>query len=226
MTKLNFIRSDWDSDFFNKEIYTLSFQAENTNPIRPALYWAKVPSFDYALINQLNKEGFVYVEGELNFSKRLDACSPENVPLSYASEADIEELLVLAKGLYQHSRYRSPWFKTAERDLFYATWIKNAVLGQFDDLCLISRSSEQKIEGFVTLKLQESKARIGLIGVNINFRKNNVARKLLSQAEAISIKEKCTFIEVATQSSNIAASNLYIGSKYKLSDSHVWLYKH
>lgn len=225
MNNLNFIRANWDSDFFKKEIYTLSSKKENTNPVKANLYWAKVQSYDYQLINQLNKEGFVYIEGELNYIKSLDTPAPESWPLSYASEEDIEELLLLVKGLYQLSRYRLPWFKTYERDLFYATWIKKAVLGQFDDICLISRSSENLIEGFLTLKLQGSGARIGLIGVNKHFRKKNVASKLLKQAEAFSLKEKCTFIEVPTQSSNIAASNLYIRNNYKLSDSHVWLYK-
>ncbi|MET2899651.1 GNAT family N-acetyltransferase [Vibrio rotiferianus] len=214
---------EWDSFFFKRNICDVNWpQAPLPSNTHFELITTKVPCTDAEKLSSLNKHGFSYCEGELVFTKKVSKSTKEYTEV--ATTAHMEGLLALIPNLYQHSRFKAPWFSPQERDYFYQEWLQKAIIGAFDDVCLII-NQDNLIKGFITLKVRQQEAVIGLLGVNPLFSRKGVARMLLDSAEWYAHSRGAANINVATQSSNIPAMNLYLKSGYSISSSHVWLYK-
>lgn len=231
-----FTFKDWESRFFNRAIFDFNVNSAideiETWPAN-ALITTKINASDYASVNLVNSYDFHFAEGELVFQKNIIPKSTNKAEtvnktadyLSYlATESEIGELKLIVSNLYQNSRFREPWFTAAERVNFYQTWLEKAVLSQFDDCCLILKDNNN-IAGFVTIRLIEHEAIIGLIGVAQSFQGQGNGKKLLQLVEQYCIAKRVEKITVATQVSNIAAANLYSKHKFMLSDISYWFYK-
>lgn len=224
------IRKEWESQFFNQSIYDLNFDQINSDLVDcPAgsIITTKVNAQDYAKINSLNTLGFTYCEGDACFERNIKSQHSINEPSINEWLADCSSLSELKKmipGLYVSSRFREPWFTTEQRDDFYQTWLENAVFATFDDCCLIIKD-KHTIIGFVTVKICDSVASIGLIGVHKEHHGKGVGKNLLDLVHRYCIKKHVIKIKVATQISNIAAINLYTKNDFKLSEISHWFYK-
>ncbi len=221
----------WDSEFFLKKIATVTDLAKLT-PSELQNYDLvvnKISSDDYQTLDFFSKLGFTLAEGELEFSKVISEDITENTSIKssriYSADvSNIDELINIAKTSFSSSRFRAPWFTCQQREDFYALWVKKAVLGQFDDICLMYQE-QNTIHGFISLRKIEQQLKIGLIAVSSSSQGKGVASKLLSSAEIYAKAHQCRIISVATQMSNIPAINLYTGKNYKLKQSSYWLYK-
>jgi len=221
-----FILKEWDSRFFNRNIFDLNFLDHSDINDWPenALIQKKISAADYLNIDNSIVKEFSLVEGELLFSKKIDGYKIEIDSFCFAEYDDITELKSIVKGLYISSRYRAPWFTENERDLFYQKWIENSVLTTFDDCCLLLKE-KNKIIGFVSLRIRNNIATIGLIGVNKLYQGKGVGSRLLKLVENYSAKKLAQKINVATQASNISAAKLYNKNNYYISNIAYWFYK-
>ena len=226
-----FTTREWDSHFFDKQIFAIDL----SNTDIPTVNWpcnslitAKISSNNYKTLDQVNKYGLSFVEGEIVFQKKLlesdDLLPLVNSDNYLATEENIDELKSIVKNLYRSSRFREPWFSSTERDRFYQTWIENAVLSKFDDCCLVLKS-EGAISGFVSIRIKGCEAVIGLIGVAGEFQGQGVGSKLLTLVEAYCAANKVKNIKVATQTSNTPAANLYSKNGFCIADISYWFYK-
>jgi dTDP-4-amino-4,6-dideoxy-D-galactose acyltransferase len=224
--KNNVVALSWDSEFFSKNIATVT----NINHVTTAelagfdLITNKVACDNYSDLTRFNQLGFSIAEGELLFSKTLAQMPSSNTLITLAKEEDISELVNLAKKSYVSTRFRQPWFTNEQSNNFYGTWIKKAVLGEFDDVCLIIKAADS-IQGFISLKKVSTQIKIGLIAVAQSAQGKGIARQLLTMAEVYALQQQCNQITVATQTSNITAINLYSRNNYSLKESNYWLYK-
>ncbi|MEI8644220.1 GNAT family N-acetyltransferase [Pseudoalteromonas sp. Hal040] len=226
-----FTKKLWDSSFFNRTILTIDqvqpWPKVESWPVS-SLVTVKVDSNNYQVINRLNNYGFSFVEGELVFQKKLHESSCSDSLKDFdgylATKSSISELKLIVSNLYTNSRFREPWFTSLERDNFYQTWIENAVLAKFDDCCLVLKA-EDTISGFVTVRICDSEAIIGLIGVAAAFQGQGIGKKLLELVQSYSITRKAKKITVATQTSNILASNLYSKAGFDIADISYWFYR-
>ncbi|MDK1289582.1 dTDP-4-amino-4,6-dideoxy-D-galactose acyltransferase [Pseudoalteromonas umbrosa] len=223
----NLTKLDWDSNFFARPIYALRFgeSSNNLTTEHGALITAKVDAKDYESVDKLNTLGFQFCEGEIDFIKNLEASTASEPIESYvAQHSDIESLESLCSSLYENSRFRAPWFTVSQRNEFYALWIRKAVQSDFDDICLVIRESSE-IKGFVSIKIRDHKARIGLIGVHSKFQGQGIGKALLKLAEAYCVKNNAKSLSVATQTSNDAAILLYGKSNFLTQSISYWFYK-
>jgi len=227
----NFTVKEWDSHFFNKKIFSLVLTSENiknTDWPSNSLITTKISSNNYQCLDKFNKYGFSFVEGEIVFKKNLlevnNSVSLSSFNCYLALENDIDELKDIVNNLYVKSRFREPWFSPAERDSFYQTWIENAVLSKFDDCCLVLKS-ESDISGFVTVRIRNNEAIIGLIGVASNFQGQGIGSKLLKLIETYCLANNVRNIRVSTQTSNTPAANLYSKNGFSIADISYWFYK-
>lgn len=227
----HFTLKEWDSHFFNKTILSLELTSddiENKNWPSNSLVTTKVSSNNYHDLDKMIKYGFSFVEGEVVFQKSLlvsnDAVLLPSFNCYLALESDIDELKSIVDDLYLNSRFREPWFSPNERDRFYQTWIENAVLSKFDDCCLVLKG-EGAISGFVTIRIMDGDAVIGLIGVASRFQGQGVGSKLLTLVEAYCSANKVSNVKVATQTSNTPAANLYSKNGFYIADISYWFYK-
>lgn len=230
MSKL-FTTKEWDSDFFNRTILTIDLDALGTKieswP-ENSLVTVKVDANNYQGVAHINNYDFSFVEGELVFQKKLLESSNSDSLTDFdaylATKNSIDELKLIVSNLYVNSRFREPWFTSIERDNFYQTWIENAVLAKFDDCCLVLKV-ENTISGFVTVRIRDCEATIGLIGVATPFQGQGVGKKLLELVQGYCVAKKATIIKVATQTSNISAANLYSKTGFAIADISYWFYK-
>ncbi|ASM48714.1 hypothetical protein PESP_a0464 [Pseudoalteromonas espejiana DSM 9414] len=224
-----FSQREWDSQFFERKIFALELLTpeikSNDWPIN-SLITTKASSTDYLSLNIINEHCFSFVEGELVFKKNIKETSIAftSFEAHIANHDSIEELNCIVRNLYINSRFREPWFSAQERDSFYQKWVENAVLSKFDDCCLVIKNDDD-ISGFVTVRIQEEEATIGLIGVALPYQGQGLGKKLLALVESYCIAKKANVIKVATQTSNISAANLYSKNGFAIADISYWFYK-
>lgn len=220
---MNFELRRWDSDFFSRHIGDVNWSTSSNQHLHLDLITTKVSSRDEDKICLLNQAGFVFCEGEALFVKSL-----LDVKLLTEVERLGKDALPvvqnLTDGLYLSSRFKSPWFTEEEKDCFYREWFKKAILGQFDDLCMIKRV-DGKIAGFVTVRVDNDDASIGLIGVLPEYQALGLGKSLIHCAESYAFEQGCKTLSVATQLSNLKAMNLYMRSGYSLQQTAYWFYK-
>lgn len=224
----NLTHLNWDSHFFGKKMANFE-QAEEVSALTLSqlnkydFVQAKVNAHSHGSINQLQKLGFQYVEGEVVFRKPVaEQCQKET--MLPAQPDDLNQLISIVNNAYQYSRFCSPWFSPADRERFYATWVEKAVLGQFDDICLCIKN-EEKVLGFITLKKIDSICRIGLIAVAEDARGQQIGSRLMNLANSYALKQQLSTIQVATQLANIPAINFYNKLNYKTNSISHWLYR-
>lgn len=216
----------WDSEFFNKKIATVvDVNKVNDDEFSDfELITNKVASHHYLALTHFNRLGFTLAEGELIFNKKLTSLPYCDESLTIADVDDIDAIVNLAQISYTSTRFREPWFTKEQSSQFYGVWAEKAVLGLFDDICLIIKT-EQRLQGFVSLKKVGDDMKIGLIAVAPEAQGQGVAKRLLTLAEIYALDHQCTQVVVATQTSNLKATNLYIRNNYMLQESSYWLYK-
>lgn len=58
-----------------------------------------------------------------------------------------------------------------------------------------------------------------------NYQGQGIGKQLLKLAEQYALNNQCKKIQVATQTSNLAAINLYVKNNYTVNQSAYWLYR-
>ena len=224
----------WDSEFFSFPIAKLT---EINGPGTPSLMsddfndyqlvQAKIPASDYFVLSGLQALGFQLVDGEIDLEIAVPLKNIEqHSRLEVATKKDIPYLKNLAGHAFELSRFRAPWFNTSDNGRFYGEWAEKAVLGTFDDCCLIIKDSMQVIKGFVTLKQSgDGSFRVGLLAVSPDYRKQGVGDALVNGALAYCRNQDAGSLHIATQTGNIAALRLYIKYGATIASSSYWLYR-
>jgi len=225
----NLVLNEWETAFFGRQIYSLSPPLDSvvqTHAIHNALVSIKLNSDDAMSLDFVRKSGFSFVEGEITYSKSLSSCESRFDLVSYhlADDSLLDDLKKMVTGLYINSRFKEPWFSENERDDFYRCWLRNAILAKFDDCCLVIKTNED-ISGFVTLRIRQEEATIGLIGVAPSYHGKGIGKKLIETVEAYCARRGVNSISVSTQKSNIAATNLYIKTGFSTTEKSYWFYK-
>lgn len=188
---------------------------------------AKVSATDGERSAALQRQGFHFVEGEVtfilpfaNFPQKMTACRT----IDTAETADITELEEIFGSAFVHSRFRAPWFSAEENQRFYRTWIRHAVHGEFDDLCLISRADNGRVQGGISLRLNGGPVKVGLLAVDSAFRRQGVAKRLLWAAVVWGRQQGAESLEITTQIGNLEAINTYQKLGARIVDTAYWFY--
>lgn len=231
---------EWESDFFSLKTGRLEFDAHapvlTDNQLNEfALIQAKIPSHALSLVDKLSQLGFQLAEGEIDFKLLIktendgieNACvKTPSLRYREAKEADITSLMKLASQAFVQSRFRSPWYQAKDSSRFYALWVKKAVLGTFDDICLVTLDDHDNMSGFVTLRrISDNEARVGLLAVMPENKGQGVGKQLMSVAKQWCEQQSIPILYIATQISNIVASHLYTQSGAVIDSTTYWLYR-
>ncbi|WGE31800.1 dTDP-4-amino-4,6-dideoxy-D-galactose acyltransferase [Actinobacillus genomosp. 2] len=198
----------WLSDFFSRPIIQ-----------------AKVVAQDYAQIQQLQTQGFQFVEGEIEFCFDLAEYQEKTTACQVATAENIAELEALFGQAFPTSRFREPWFSVAENQCFYRTWIARAVRGEFDQLCLVLKTASGQIQGGISLRLSENQSRVGLLAVSPTCQRQGVAAVLLQAAQNWAKQQGSDVLLVTTQISNLPAINLYLKQGARMLTTTYWFYR-
>ncbi len=218
----------WESDFFSLMMGKVDIAQIDHLTVEACQQWAlvqaNVESDDYATLDKLSALGFQLVEGEADYALPVTETERQE-GIRIARPSQIEQLKVLAARAFTESRFREPWVTDNSRQQFYARWIENAVLGQFDDQCLIAVDDTGAINGMVSLRQHDQHARIGLLAVESEQRGLGIGQRLVLAAADWARVRGLKQLWVATQLSNVAAMRLYARAGARLMSTRYWLYR-
>ncbi|MBJ9260282.1 dTDP-4-amino-4,6-dideoxy-D-galactose acyltransferase [Citrobacter amalonaticus] len=214
----------WENHFFgvNSAIVRLDPAAPllTADALQPwSRVQAKIPAADTAGLDALQQLGFALVEGEVDLAVSVGEMGGQT-GAEIAQLTDIPALRQLAAAAFAQSRFRTPWYAADASARFYAQWIENAVRGTFDHQCLVLRTSNGDIRGYVSLReLDEREARIGLLAGR------GAGEELMQAAIGWAQARGKTTLRVATQMGNTAALKRYIQSGANVESTAYWLYR-
>ncbi|MBE3289605.1 dTDP-4-amino-4,6-dideoxy-D-galactose acyltransferase [Enterobacter cloacae complex sp. P31C] len=214
---------EWESTFFARPSAIVRL-CENAPALQEVDFsvWqrvqAKIPADRADLLDALQQRGFQLVEGEVDLSIALTWHDVSGAEI--ATEQDIPVLRQMAAQAFAQSRFRTPWYAPDDSGRFYAQWVENAVKGTFDHVCLVFRTANGQIQGFVSLrKLNAREARIGLLAGR------GMGEKLMQAALHWAQQQQVETLRVATQVGNTAALKRYIASGANIDATAYWLYR-
>jgi len=174
------------------------------------------------------KNRFFFEDSRLTFQKDIEKRSDiffENIHIAIATMAESDSIENIAKNVMaEHSRFMNLVGEEKTKE-FYATWVKNAIISDFDHICFYA-SIDNRISGFITLRFVENaKAIIGLIGVEREYWGKRIAKSLIQYSENFLFQKGFTSLEVATEGRNDRAIRFYNNYGFNLKDTEYWYYK-
>ncbi|HHG8773102.1 TPA: dTDP-4-amino-4,6-dideoxy-D-galactose acyltransferase [Raoultella planticola] len=214
---------EWENHFFGIHSAIVRFRDDAPPLTAQALAgWsrlqAKIAAEDSERLDVLQHLGFQLVEGEVDLA--LPVGVSDDAGSEVATAADIPRLRELAAQAFAQSRFRAPWYPPDASGRFYARWVENAVLGTFDNQCLIFRAADGDIRAFVSLRqLNTTEARIGLLAGR------GAGAELMQAARHWAGLRQLSTLRVATQMGNTAALKRYILSGANVENTAYWLYR-
>jgi dTDP-4-amino-4,6-dideoxy-D-galactose acyltransferase len=218
---------DWDSDFFNIKV------GEIINPDTNSIVLKEDFDLIYVVSDedlQLKVEGFenTFSETKVIFCKTIENKIQESDPIFKFDEVEInrEQLYILAYESGKNSRFLlDKKFDESHFKKLYEAWIDNSINKKFADDILVYFQEDQ-IKGFVTYKIKNDAASVGLIAVNSASQGKGIGAKLLLYLENLIIEKEIKQIIIPTQLSNIQACSFYQKQGYSIKNKtyikHYW----
>lgn len=240
----------WDSAEFGFGVGELTLHGDWTDDDRQALLDARRSGVElvYLKTSEVSAQSLrglrdavtgvsLYSDERAVFERSLDSALPPTPPSanvrlrSYPVEAPSAELVSLAVGAGEHSRFsKDPRFPEAAFLRLYREWIRRSTLREVCFEVLVAEpepATSTELLGFVTVAQAENVANVGLIAVAAHARNRGVASALMSGVERVARDKNCTTVRVVTQQSNEAACRLYLSAGYNLVARsfvhHLWL---
>lgn len=210
---------EWDSDFFDQNIYELNIDdINNIDTIPPnSFLQIKISECDLEskIILELNK--FTLIDSQKEYILKnlelVDAIDENQLTIEYNSNKN-QDLMVGAI-FVENSRFNI--YAEKQRVIeFYNEWVEKSKIGKFDDKYLNYIFKGKNI-GFSTLRyLDDSTVRIGLFGVFPDFQGKGYGKIMLLKLISEMKNNSVTKILIATQGKNIIAQKLYESVGFEL----------
>ena len=126
----------------------------------------------------------------------------------------------------KYSRFKKDKkFSNQQFENLYIKWIDNSLDFNFADDILIY-VEENKIVGFISYKIKNEEATIGLVAVLPNHQGKGIGKYLLQVVENELIKNDIKALNIPTQKENKEACSFYEKLEYKIKESitikHFW----
>jgi ribosomal protein S18 acetylase RimI-like enzyme len=209
---------EWDSSFFNRRIGLLDLNSGFPN-FEDLNDWDLVyimSDEDFTL--DINKFNRTYCETKVVFSKMIiESKEPidENISVAKKNE-NKKQIYNLALESGKFSRFNlDKNFKRAEFKKLYYKWVDNSFNKEFADAVLVYKF-ENEIIGFVTYKVLDDFATIGLIAISPLYQGKGVGRKLINAVEMELVNRQIGELRIPTQFQNEIACEFYMKLGYKI----------
>ena len=214
---------DWDSSFFNKKIGLLDLSND--------FQYSEIQN-DYDLIYVISKEEIAvaipnfklgYTENKIVFSKKTvqsRESTDANIFLEL-TDSHKKEIYALAFESGKYSRFKlDPNFSPTEFENLYKKWVDNSYAKEFADGVLIYKE-QNSILGFVTYKVWDGYAAIGLIGVSSKHQGKGIGKKLIQSVENELANIGVDELRIPTQLQNEMACQFYVKMGYEIIENNI-----
>lgn len=218
---------DWDSKFFELQIAECFIDNQSVINVE------KTYDLIYVFSNSdkdINLPGYSesYKENKIVYIKDLDKnqLDCENILSFSSTNFSREQLYKLSFESGKYSRFKKDKkFSIQQFENLYKRWIDNSLDFGFSDDILVY-VEEKKIIGFISYKIKNNEATIGLVAVLPNYQGKGIGKKLLQFVENELIKNDIKVLNIPTQKENLEACSFYEKRGYKVKQSiiikHFW----
>lgn len=231
---------DWDSKFWKKKICfigpkrlteSIIFRCKKfirKNKIEMIQFLSNCHESESVKIAEKNNFGFKDIR--ITLEKKVDKIDKnikftKNISLRKAKLADFKFIKPIARDSYLDSRYYFDEFFSVNRvKNFYEGWLKKAILGTFDDLCLLICYKNKPV-GFCTIKIRTPNAIIGLFSISSKHQGKGFSKILLKYLNYEMNKKNIKNITVVTQGRNYSALKAYQNVNFKITRTELWYHK-
>ena len=224
---------NWDSDFFKANIGEVIL--DDSNDIDDS----HAQDFDLIVIKQ-QKDKAIYLK---KFSKQFEETKyvfakqlTENLKLQISNfeisntdnqPIDAELLFNLAYESGKYSRFKlDSHFPESSFEHLYQLWVLNSINKQFADKVFYIKHTNHSIVGFVTIRIHENHASIGLIAVSEGYQGQGIGKQLLQEVEGYCLSQQIKELQIPTQKKNTIACNFYKKNGYSVLEEtiikHYW----
>lgn len=233
-------RLAWDSEFFEKEIYSVHTCADKLQNAPDALRRE---------IKEVQRAGaqliYVFVAEPLCSGVTGSPClvdQPADVKVVYSKELtggdngdaliptihecrDASALYELAYRAGHKSRFRDARLGDGKFKEMYRAWIDNSISGKMATNVLAYHADGKSV-GLVTLKIDGDVADIGLLAVSEGYAGRGIGAHLVAHAERICKANGVKTLHVATKEANAGACRFYEKCGYRPTSRtaiyHIW----
>ena len=219
---------EWDSTFFNLNIGELSLQEStnlNIDSIKPFC-------LNFDLVYVFSSDSFLNpvffesqkIELELILLKK-DSVLKKNENI-YSCQELSNDLIKLSYESGKHSRFKlDSKFSTSNFENLYKVWIEKSIEREICDEVFVYKIEDQ-IVGFVTIKIKDLEAEIGLIAVDPKYQGIGIGQGLIDSTINYSLRKGIKKIVVSTQGNNLQAIAFYTKKDFKITKTkiitHLW----
>ena len=175
----------------------------------------RLPSTQIEMAQNLEKLGFLLVDGSINFEADLRSITiGEFENIEEAKESDLERLRDISGSSFSLTRFfNDPIISIDKAQSIYREWITNSLNGYADKVFVYKK--EGKVLGYVTVKDRH----IQLIAVESSHQGKGIGKKLIWAAVAHLKKRNLDKIFIETQIQNIKAIRAYTKCGFKAVDT-------
>lgn len=214
-------RDEWLSNYFDGGAYAYQpiKNSEKSPKIKKGFLYAKIPSENLALCNQLIGEQYNLVDISLLFEQKtpVNFDAKKNLAVDFVKKIEEKEIIDIAYQSFIFSRFHQDTrIPKNVADQIKADWVKNYFLGLRGDN-MIAAHVDGKVVGFLLLIHQNT---IDLIAVLSGFQKQGIATALMGFAN-----QKVGLLKAGTQLNNHGSMIMYQRSGFFLTQAHYVLHK-
>jgi len=141
-----------------------------------------------------------------------------------AAPADIAALKAIAGVSHRNTRFHADVrFDREQCDELYRVWIEKSCLGDAERVFVIDQDGSPA--GYMTVHLEGSAGRLGLLGVDPARRRGGLARRLVLGALAWLRDQKAGRAYLLTQGVNVDSQRLFQGLGFRTSAVALWYHR-
>lgn len=230
---------DWDSEYFGFNVAYI--QQSTLTPDEQSHIEEFVERENISLLQYLcnchdrssvtvaEEAGYSFVDIRFTFKWTADKQIPifdvGKFRFDRATEDDIGALRTIAHDAYRDSRYYYDGHFDKEKIVnFYQEWVEKGVRGTLEDYVFALYDKDVPI-AFCTIQEQGKEARIGLVGVDGNWRGQGIGTLLINSVLKKLQTDGFTSVIVVTQGRNYFAQKLYEKSGFLTEKLELWYHK-
>jgi len=234
---------EWDSTFFNLNIYRTFLEKINQEHIEKINNMQKTISIDLLYhfqnsnyiknIQLLESNNFYLTQQKIelildlfDYEKNMLDIKNSSVNLFDDRKHNIEDLYKISNQIRVNSRfYNEKHFCKSKVEELYKFWVYNSYYGKFADKIYVY-NKDKNIYGFCIIQIENNDIiRISLIGVDQTSERKGIGSIILKKVlfdYKVKGYKKCL---VATQANNVNAINFYIKHNFRIYKSELVFHK-
>lgn len=234
----------WDSEIFGFNVVEITdFVTDNINnfdkmissvetyakDVDTRVICTKVPSINNALVNKLQRSGYIFVEETIKpyladlQNSPVDLGKYIKIQLRDATEKDAPDMKNIAKTTFTTDRFHlDEGFNKSRAGERYAVWIENSF--KYGDKLYVLEDNND-IAGFFIIRINNDDAYYVLAGIKDEFKGKGYGINLYASMMDISKKMGTVRIDTLIAVNNISALNIYVKLGFKFRDNRITLHK-